>query len=78
MHHVTAALRAHALFTRDVDYIVKDGEVVIVDEHTHMPLYIVYFTAYPNPTTGKVELWPDLYDFDKVITKEIGPFLLKE
>ena len=34
MHHVTAALRAHALFTRDVDYIVKDGEVVIVDEHT--------------------------------------------
>ena len=31
MHH---ALRAHALFTRDVDYIVKDGEVIIVDEHT--------------------------------------------
>ncbi|MBS9432518.1 preprotein translocase subunit SecA [Photorhabdus hainanensis] len=34
MHHVTAALRAHALFTRDVDYIVKEGEVIIVDEHT--------------------------------------------
>ena len=34
MHHVTAALRAHALFTRDVDYIVKDGEVIIVNEHT--------------------------------------------
>ncbi|HEK0770776.1 TPA: preprotein translocase subunit SecA [Proteus mirabilis] len=34
MHHVTAALRAHALFTKDVDYIVKDGEVIIVDEHT--------------------------------------------
>ncbi|SFU71520.1 preprotein translocase subunit SecA [Xenorhabdus koppenhoeferi] len=34
MHHVTAALRAHALFTRDVDYIVKDDEVIIVDEHT--------------------------------------------
>ncbi|PQQ39097.1 preprotein translocase subunit SecA [Photorhabdus laumondii] len=34
MHHVTAALRAHALFIRDVDYIVKDGEVIIVDEHT--------------------------------------------
>ena len=32
MHHVTAALRV--LFTRDVDYIVKDGEVIIVDEHT--------------------------------------------
>ena len=34
MHHLTAALRAHALFKRDVDYIVKDGEVVIVDEFT--------------------------------------------
>lgn len=34
MHHVMAGLRAHALFTRDVDYIVKDNEVIIVDEHT--------------------------------------------
>jgi len=34
MHHLNAALRAHALFRRDVDYIVRDGEVVIVDEFT--------------------------------------------
>jgi preprotein translocase subunit SecA len=34
MHHLTAALRAHGLFKRDVDYIVKDGEVIIVDEFT--------------------------------------------
>lgn len=34
MHHVTAALRAHSLYHRDVEYIVKGGEVVIVDEHT--------------------------------------------
>ena len=34
MHHVNAALRAHTLFHRDVDYIVQRGEVVIVDEHT--------------------------------------------
>jgi len=34
MHHVMAALRAHALFQRDVDYIVRDGQVVIVDEFT--------------------------------------------
>ncbi len=34
LHHVHAALRAHTLFKRDVDYIVKDGQVVIVDEHT--------------------------------------------
>jgi len=34
MHHLNAALRAHGLFKREVDYIVKDGEVVIVDEFT--------------------------------------------
>ena len=34
LHHVMAALRAHVLFTKDVDYIVKDGEVIIIDEHT--------------------------------------------
>ncbi len=34
MHHVMAALRAHALFQRNVDYIVKDDQVVIVDEFT--------------------------------------------
>ncbi len=34
MHHLTAALRAHALYQRDVDYIVNQGEIVIVDEFT--------------------------------------------
>lgn len=34
MHHIYAALRAHTLFHRDIDYIVQNGEVVIVDEHT--------------------------------------------
>ncbi len=34
VHHVNQALRAHTLFRRDVDYLVKDGEVVIVDEFT--------------------------------------------
>ncbi len=34
LHHVHAGLKAHALFKRDVQYIVADGEVVIVDEHT--------------------------------------------
>ena len=33
-HHLNAALRAHALFHRDVDYIVRDGQIVIVDEFT--------------------------------------------
>ncbi|MDH3266489.1 MAG: preprotein translocase subunit SecA, partial [Gammaproteobacteria bacterium] len=34
LHHLNAALRAHVIFQKDVDYIVKDGEVVIVDEFT--------------------------------------------
>ncbi len=34
MHHLNAALRAHALYKRDVEYIVRGGEVVIVDEFT--------------------------------------------
>jgi preprotein translocase subunit SecA len=34
LHHVQQALRAHALFRRDVDYMLKDGEVIIVDEFT--------------------------------------------
>jgi preprotein translocase subunit SecA len=34
VHHVNQALRAHSLYKRDVDYVVKDGEVIIVDEFT--------------------------------------------
>lgn len=34
LHHVHAALKANVLFTRDRDYIVQDGQIVIVDEHT--------------------------------------------
>src|SRR5271170_3421147 len=34
LHHVNQALRAHSLYKRDVEYVVKDGEVVIVDEFT--------------------------------------------
>ncbi len=34
VHHVNQALRAHKLFTRDVDYIVKDDKIVIIDEFT--------------------------------------------
>ena len=34
MHHVNAALKAHTMFHRDIDYIVQNNQVVIVDEHT--------------------------------------------
>jgi len=34
LHHVHSGLRAHVLFQRDVEYIVQDGQVVLIDEHT--------------------------------------------
>ena len=34
VHHVVKALQAYAIYKRDVDYVVKDGEVIIVDEFT--------------------------------------------
>jgi preprotein translocase subunit SecA len=34
VHHVNQALKAHTIFKRDIDYVVKDGEVIIVDEFT--------------------------------------------
>ncbi|MBT3181669.1 MAG: preprotein translocase subunit SecA [Deltaproteobacteria bacterium] len=34
LHHVNQALRAHSLYTRDVDYVINDGKIVIVDEFT--------------------------------------------
>ena len=34
LHHISQALKAHALFRKDVDYVVKDGQVIIVDEFT--------------------------------------------
>ena len=40
-----------------------------------VPVYLVYYTAYPNPETGFVETWPDLYGYDKVIIKEMEPYL---
>ena len=41
-----------------------------------VPIYIIYYTAYPNPKTGVVETWPDLYGYDKVISQEMGSLLL--
>ncbi|HSV73428.1 MAG TPA: preprotein translocase subunit SecA [Chthonomonadales bacterium] len=34
MHHITASMKSHALFKKDVDYVVRDGEIIIVDEFT--------------------------------------------
>lgn len=41
-----------------------------------VPLYIIYYTIYPNPSNGVVETWPDLYGYDQTISDEMAPFLL--
>ncbi|MDR3048436.1 MAG: preprotein translocase subunit SecA [Elusimicrobiota bacterium] len=38
VHHITQAVRAHNLYRRDVEYVVKDGEVIIIDEFTGRPM----------------------------------------
>ena len=38
-HHIQQAIRAHGIMTRDVDYIVKDGQIIIVDEFTGRLMY---------------------------------------
>ena len=45
------------------------------DVTPHVPVYIIYYTAYPDPETGEVGFWPDLYGYDQVIRKEMKVFL---
>lgn len=48
------------------------------DVSPRIPVYLVYYTAYPNPTSGAVEQWPDLYGYDAVIRRTAGYFILKK
>ena len=41
------------------------------DVKPHVPLFIMYYTTFPNPKTGAIDYWPDIYGFDKVISKEL-------
>lgn len=52
VHHVTQSLRAHGIMKRDIDYIVKDGEVLIVDEFTGR---IMYGRRYNNGLHQAIE-----------------------
>ncbi|MCR3754716.1 MAG: protein translocation ATPase [Candidatus Westeberhardia cardiocondylae] len=38
LHHIIASIRAHELFIRDIDYIIKNNKIIIIDEHTGRPL----------------------------------------
>jgi len=41
------------------------------DVNPRVPVYIIYFTAYPNPETGMIDSYPDIYGYDKVIVDEM-------
>jgi murein L,D-transpeptidase YcbB/YkuD len=43
-----------------------------------VPVYLVYYTAYPNPASGAIEQWPDLYGYDAAIRRAAGYYLLKK
>lgn len=41
----------------------------------HVPVFIIYYTLYPDPTTGTVTEWPDRYGYDEVVYNAIKPFI---
>jgi hypothetical protein len=46
------------------------------DVKPRVPVYIIYYTAYPSPETGSVDTWPELYGYDKIISREMKALLL--
>lgn len=40
-----------------------------------VPVYLSYYTVYPNPETGHLDVWPDRYEYDKQIVKSLHPYL---
>ena len=62
VHHVTAAIRAHYLYQRNVHYIINDGEVIIVDENTGRTMPVVagrkVYTKRLKPKRG-LEIQPE-------------------
>ena len=62
-----------------IDYRQKNtGAIRLVsrtDVSPSVPVLIDYYTLYPNPKTGKLDHWADLYGYDKILLNAIKPFL---
>ena len=67
----TKYLKEHEKDTRPLRLITYQGV------SPHVPVYIIYYTMYPNPITGEVDSWPDLYNYDKVMYRELHQLLQK-
>jgi murein L,D-transpeptidase YcbB/YkuD len=66
--------RYHREHADDEDPL-KGIKLPYVSVNPHIPVVIDYYTLYPNPETGKWETWPDRYEYDKQITRQIKPFM---
>ena len=88
-HHVNQALKAHKVFKRDVDYMVTDGEVLIVDEFTGPQTYATitfqnYFRMYPKLSgmTGTAETEAEefykIYKLDVAVIPTNKPIARKD
>lgn len=67
---------------RGLEYLEEHAEdprplkaIVYRDINPRVPVYIIYYTVYPNPETGELEFWPDLYGYDQVVRRKMKPFL---
>lgn len=61
---------------RQQDSIVKPVRLVnSAPVKPNVPVYLQYYTVYPNPETGVIETWPDRYEYDKPLEKALSPYL---
>ena len=62
---------------RGKDFVKNSGNKRLVNSQTcslHVPVYLHYYTAYPNPQTGIIETWPDRYEYDPPMTKALRAY----
>ena len=67
---------------RGREYLVEHADdprplrvITYRDVLPRVPVYIIYYTVFPDPDTGLVAYWPDLYGYDRIISREMKAFL---
>ena len=62
---------------RGKDFVKNSGNKRLINSQScslHVPVYLHYYTAYPNPQTGIIETWPDRYEYDPPMTKALRAY----
>ena len=63
---------------RGKDYVKENGFKRLVNSQKvdlRVPVYLHYYTAYPNPQTSIIETWPDRYEYDPQLARALRPYL---